>query len=846
MRPRALLTLLGLLLAPLPASATTVGPLTTLDASPGAATQRAPSIAWDGTRYVIVWEDGRSPASGAELYLARVDTGGTLIDRNGIALLSPAQAGDQTQPSIAFEPSGHFLIAWADPRGGVADIYVARFFGDTAFLPEPGGTALTNTVTEPEARPAVACATQSCLVAFTHTGAGLTDVRASRVYPSGDLEDLSPLDLVLASAGTTSELGPAVTATTSGFFVAWEDDRNRGSQLGADLFMRTIPDLGSVTPAAGTALSSAVFRQSNVSLATLSANQYVALWQDQRAGTSTSVGEDVYRARFTLNLNPAGAEAGFNLGPHAQLTPKVAARSGSGLVIWQDFRTGVFGGTYAARIDAMGNSLDGDGFPVIVQNTNVIEQAVARGPNGDYLVVAVRTNPAPARILYRLVRDEPPAGAMMGMGTLEVPADNLAQASVQFGLARGMSGLQVVDGTQYTVTLSSANPTILNPDADPIRPGHQLVAVNGQVVVTLSSLRPETVTVSVASVEGSSTGSASVIFDNVAPTVSSIDITPAMPRSDQDLLLIYTYADLNNDPELGSIIQWTRDGQIQSAYANQRMIPATATLRREVWRASVRVSDGHDFSALSFSPAVTILNTPPSALMAHINPGSAVKTNTALAAVYRYSDPDNDLESGSLLRWYLNGAEDPTLQDQSMVPAGRVTKGQSWSFTVVPSDGTDSGPLVSSATVAIENSIPIANAGPNGNVTERRRYTLDGSGSTDVDPQDHLSYQWTQAAGPAVQLSSTSSIGPSFTAPSVEGTTMLQFSLVVSDGTSSSAPDLVTVLIDFVPDPDHDGLDNEEETLAGTNPNVGDTDRDGLSDGEEVHNVHTNPLDEDS
>lgn len=846
MRSRASTALLLCLLAPA-AHATTVGPLETLDASPAGATQRSPQVSWDGTRYVVVWEDGRSPAVGAELYLARIDTAGALVDRNGIALLSPVQPGDQTQPAIAYDPSGHFLIAWSDPRAGIADIYVARFFGDNAFLPEPGGTAVTNTAAEPESRPAVACALQSCLVAFTRTTGPTTEIRGSRVYPSGDLQDLSPLDLVAAAAGTSSELAPAITATTGAFFVAWEDDRNRASgQLGADLFMRTVPDLGMVSPVVGSALSSAAFRQSGVALGSISATQYLAVWQDQRAGTSTTVGEDVYRARFTLNLNPAGTEAALLAIPRAQLSPKLAARNGAGLVVWQDFRTGVFGGTYASRVDAQGNALDVGGFPLILQSANVIEHTVVRGPGNDYLVLAVRSTPAPARILYRLVRDEPPAGVMMGLGTLQVAADGAAAASVSFGLARGASGLPVVDGTLYTVTLSSVEPTLLLTDLDPVRPGVQVGSVNGELTVGLRSLRPETVTVTVSSVEGTSTGSAMVVFQNVAPTVSAVEILPALPRSDQDLLLNYTYADLNSDPESGTIIQWTRDGMVQSGFANQRMIPASATLRREVWRASVRASDGHDFSPFAFSAPVTILNTPPAAFMVHIDPPSGVKTNTALSAVYRYGDPDNDTETGSVLRWYLNGAEEAALQNQSGVPANRVSKGQRWGFTVVPNDGTDPGPLVASATIAVENSVPVARAGANGDVLERRRYTLDASASTDADPQDTLSYAWVQTAGPTVMLSSTSTAGPSFLAPSVEGTTQLEFALTVSDGESTSADDRVVVLINFVPDPDQDGLDDEEEAMVGTNPAQGDTDRDGLKDGEEVHTIHSDPLDEDS
>jgi MYXO-CTERM domain-containing protein len=830
-----------------PALATTVGPLVPLGASPAAAAQRAPAVSWDGSRYVVVWEDSRVAGSGIELYLARLSAEGMVVDGSGLALLSPAQPGDQTQPSIAASPSGHHLIAWIDPRSGTAEVFVARFFSSNALLPEPGGAAVTNTTQAAEARPSVACAVQSCLVAFQQTAGATTEVRATRVYPSGDLQDQSPLDLVANDPGRLTELAPATTATTATFFVVWEDDRSRQTGLlGADLYGRTVPDLGSVTPGQGTIVASGDYRQSHASLASLTAQQILAVWQDQRPGTATA-SEDIWRSRFSLGLQAAAPGATLVQAPRAQLSPKLAGSGrGRALAVWQDFRNGAFGLTYATRVDANGASLDGAGFPVIVQNANMIEHAVAKGPGDDYLVLSVRSSPAPARIYMRIVRDEPPAGSIAVTGGTNVPADGATNAELSFGPARGASGFSVVDGTIFTLALSRGEVTIEPADVDPTRPGHQLASVNGQIGFRLRSLRPGMVDVNLSSIEGTAAGSVRVTFANVPPTVTDVRISPLMPRSDEDLVLSYVYADINGDPEGRPQIQWTKNSALQPAFADPMRVPASAISRGDIWRASVRPYDGTDYApTFTFSNSVTVLNTPPEALMVRIEPSTGVKTGTTLRGRYTFRDPDADTDRGSELRWYLNGVEQPALANASEVAGSSVQKGQRWRFSVVPNDSFDRGPLVSSATVTVENSAPIAEAGMNAEVTERRSFTLDGTGSRDDDPTDVLEYEWRQIEGPAVTLSSLRVASPSFTAPSVEGTTQLVFGLVVRDGEEASAEDRVVVLVRAVPDPDGDGLDDEEEAVAMTDPARGDTDRDGALDGIEVASG-SDPLDEDS
>jgi len=92
------------------------------------------------------------------------------------------------------------------------------------------------------------------------------------------------------------------------------------------------------------------------------------------------------------------------------------------------------------------------------------------------------------------------------------------------------------------------------------------------------------------------------------------------------------------------------------------------------------------------------------------------------------------------------------------------------------------------------NSMPVANAGADQTVTAGAAVTLDGRASSDPDG-DALSYRWSQTAGQAVTLNSTSAT-PGFTAPTgLTTNTVLTFSLIVNDGQLDSNADTVNVTV---------------------------------------------------
>ena len=133
----------------------------------------------------------------------------------------------------------------------------------------------------------------------------------------------------------------------------------------------------------------------------------------------------------------------------------------------------------------------------------------------------------------------------------------------------------------------------------------------------------------------------------------------------------------------------------------------------------------------------------------------------------------------------------------------RVSDGQESS---VPSAGADASQADTVAITVVENSRPVAVAGPDRSVAENSLVLLDGGASFDNDAGDVLAFAWRQVAGPPVVLNHAASATASFMAPSVDaGGATLAFELVVRDNDPvnplPSAPATVRVTVTNLNDP---------------------------------------------
>ncbi len=198
-----------------------------------------------------------------------------------------------------------------------------------------------------------------------------------------------------------------------------------------------------------------------------------------------------------------------------------------------------------------------------------------------------------------------------------------------------------------------------------------------------------------------------VVTSNATPQASNLSLTPSAPFTTQALVAGYDFSDADGDPDTGPVVRWYQDATLQPSLNDMTTVLATNTSKGQQWYFTLQPSDSCDIGTLHTSSTVTVVNSAPMASSVGVAPGAPL-TADDLVVAYTYMDADTDAESGTQIRWYLDGALQPTFNDVTTVAAGNTSKGQQWYATVQPGDGTELGILQTASTVTVQNTAPVA------------------------------------------------------------------------------------------------------------------------------------------
>ncbi|HSU42187.1 MAG TPA: hypothetical protein VLJ38_21550, partial [Polyangiaceae bacterium] len=172
---------------------------------------------------LVVWTVNE--ANSADVYAARVDTLGNVLDPAGIPIVTVAF--EQGTPAVASDGAGWFVV-WTDRRDGASpDIFGARVSANGAVV-ESQGFAISRDPRD-EGRPAVAYDGTNFFVAWS---AG-RDVRGARVDTGGHVLDSDTILVATRQAdGSSSPPRVAVGFDGTNWVAVWDDRRTEtGSSM---------------------------------------------------------------------------------------------------------------------------------------------------------------------------------------------------------------------------------------------------------------------------------------------------------------------------------------------------------------------------------------------------------------------------------------------------------------------------------------------------------------------------------------------------------------------------------------------------------------------------------------
>jgi hypothetical protein len=485
------------------------------------------AVAYGGGVHLVTWVDG-----GGDLRATRVDRNGAVVGAAGMLL---SRADSNATPAVAFDGT-NFLAVW-DGAGVIQGRRVS-----------PGGVVLDAAPIELSpaggARPEVSFGGDSYLVVWVASwdSTGPTDVFATRLRPDGAILQPANVPIVapdgvqrnvdIAFDGThhllvwdrslpdpqDSDIGgtlvttdgvafgpgqaistagmvqwrPVVTATGSGFFVAWQDYRELsdtiyGARVGADgsviddagIRIGTTTNISSFIPTHDVASdgvdalvtwgtgesggdpqirgaridpSGAVLDPGGVVLA--ASGQWPASAFDGTNYLVTSSDHPQYRltgTRVTPGVAPLDPE-GFviSLGANGQLDIELASDGVNQFVVWTDSRNGQVA-VYGARVGPDGQNLDGTGFPISLPGAPASSPSVAFDGT-DFLVVWIGSGVQAARVS--------PAGQVLDRFEVTDSADDAP--TVAFG--NGMFLVGWVRLEDVMVARVAIDGTVLDPE----------------------------------------------------------------------------------------------------------------------------------------------------------------------------------------------------------------------------------------------------------------------------------------------------------------------------------------------------------------------------------------------
>jgi len=337
-----------------------------------------PAIALnDSGSFVICWHDERNSYQ-CDIYARRYDTGGNPI---GGDFMVNNDIGDygQFNPDMAINNNGRCVITWEDGRAGPGDIYAQIY--DASGNPTGGNFKVNDDEGSfKHSQPAIAM--DNCgqfVIAWIDYRADSLNIYAQAYDSAGNT--LGGNFRVNDDSSAVDQLWPDIALNDSGrLVIVWTDYRDYEEDIFAQIYAFPSDTVGTNFKINDDAASA---RQLNPSISLNNAGQFAITWTDYRDGNL-----NIFAQNFDADGNTTGANYTVNddLSPCKHTLPAITMDSLGGIAIcWEDERYNN-PDIYAQRYAPSGDGLDSN-FKVHVHgDANQSEPKIAVNESGDFAI----------------------------------------------------------------------------------------------------------------------------------------------------------------------------------------------------------------------------------------------------------------------------------------------------------------------------------------------------------------------------------------------------------------------------------------------------------------------------
>jgi hypothetical protein len=342
-----------------------------------------PAVAWDANgNFVVAWTSDNQDGSGYGVFGQRFDASG--VPQEAEFRVNSYTTGPQSDPALAFDPSGNFVVVWQGEQDGNGyGIFGRRF--NAAGVPQGSEFQVNAYTTGWQRSPKVASdATGNFVVVWYN---GLQDGSSYGVFGQRfDAAGVPQGSEFQVNSYTTGFQGvPAVASDATGnFVVLWENWLPQDGN-GAGVFGQRFDAAGLPQGTEFRVNSYTSGWQRGPAVASDAGGNFVVVWYSY--GQDGSIG--VFGQRFNASGLAQGGEFRVNsYTTNSQWFPAVASDAGGNfVVVWQSYgEDGSDAGVFGQRFNASGLPQGGE-FQVNSYTTSSQGiPAVASGANGNFVV----------------------------------------------------------------------------------------------------------------------------------------------------------------------------------------------------------------------------------------------------------------------------------------------------------------------------------------------------------------------------------------------------------------------------------------------------------------------------